>query len=45
MMGLVSLEEEEETRAVSLPCEDTAKRQLFANQEHVSHQKMHLLAP
>ena len=32
-MGLVSLEEEEETPELSLPCEDTVRRWPSASQE------------
>lgn len=47
MMGLVPLEEEEETRALILfvPREDTARRQPCANQEEGHHQTPNLLVP
>ena len=48
MVGIVPLYEEEETRVphpLSLPCEDTARRQPSANQGVGSRQMLNLPAP
>lgn len=39
MMGLVPVQENEETRAHSLTCEDMERRQQSVNQEQSLHQK------
>lgn len=43
MMELVFLQKQEETRALSLTCEDVVKRQLSASQEKEPHSEPDLL--
>ena len=45
MMGLVSVKEEQETRAFSFSPSDTARRKLCANQKESFHQTLNLMVP